>query len=355
VASKKRDGFFKQRGSRFWSCRDPVTGKRVSTGFKDKAAAKLWRAQRERIAADPATAKTEAAELGEWVQNFLALKERTVSAATLEVAQQKLGHFVRLWGADFRLAVLTPSVFDDYVAQRRTENVTDHTITKEWVHLRGVLRLAKRGGAYPGDIEALRPLDLHAGYKPRTRALTRPELGALLTVLEPGHMAWVCVMVSLGLRKAEAERLLPSDISATEVLIRGTKTAGSMRTVPILSLYRPLLEMARPHLPLPPWPGAHKSLAWACKRAGIDYCSPNDFRRTHATLLHESGVDRDVIRRLLGHTSTAMVDKVYGQPKPEALRDLAEAKLLTAKVLIESPSERFRRVSWEWFQKGKVA
>jgi len=141
------------------------------------------------------------------------------------------------------------------------------------------------------------------------------------------------VCVALGLRWSEAMRLLLTDIGPTEVLVRGTKTKGSRRVVPILSLYRPLLEGAMPHIPLQPWARVHQTLMWACKRCGIDYCSPNDFRRTHATLLHESGVDRDVIRRLLGHTSTAMVDRIYGQPRTEALKDLAEARLLNAPPL----------------------
>ena len=36
---------------------------------------------------------------------------------------------------------------------------------------------------------------------------------------------------------------------------------------------------------------------------------------------------RDVIRRLLGHTTSAMVDRVYGKPRPEAIGLLAEKAL----------------------------
>jgi hypothetical protein len=68
----------------------------------------------------------------------------------------------------------------------------------------------------------------------------------------------------------------------------------------------------------------------ACKRSGVAPCTTNDFRRTHATMLSEAGVDRDVTRRLLGHTTTKLVDLVYGQPSTAALGALAEEKLLTA-------------------------
>jgi hypothetical protein len=189
------------------------------------------------------------------------------------------------------------------------------------------------GDAYTGDPESVRPETLRATYRPRKRALTRPELGGLLSELTPARGAVPAMIVGLGCRWAEAMRLLPSDFEADRVLIRGTKTEGSYRWVPILSLYRPLLEAALPHLPLEPWENVRRDLGRACRRAGIEPCTPNDLRRTHATLLVEAGVDRDVIRRLLGHTTAAMVDRVYGQPTTEALGALAERKLLEAAPL----------------------
>jgi hypothetical protein len=220
------------------------------------------------------------------------------------------------------------------VAQRREEGVSDHTTSKEVTHLLSVLRLAKRGGCYPIDIETLRPPDLHAGYVPRKRALTRPELAALLSELPPHRGALVAVCVALGCRLGEARRLLPTDIEAERVLIRGTKTKSSQRWVPILSFYRPLLEQALPWLPVEPWGKVWRDMAAACRRAGIDKVTSNDLRRTHSTLLIEAGVDRDVVRRLLGHTTTTMVDRVYGQPTTEALAQLAERKLELALPLL---------------------
>jgi integrase len=252
----------------------------------------------------------------------------------MTVARQKLGHWIRLVGAETPLATLTPAAFDTYVAQRREEGVSDHTISKEVTHLLSVLRLAKRGGCYPIDIETLRPPDLHAGYVPRKRALTRPELVALLTELPPHRSALVAICVALGCRLGEARRLLPTDIEKERVLIRGTKTKSSQRWVPILSFYRPLLEQARPWLPVEPWGKVWRDMAAACRRAGIDKVTSNDLRRTHSTLLIEAGVDRDVVRRLLGHTTTTMVDRVYGQPTTEALAQLAERKLELALPLL---------------------
>lgn len=251
----------------------------------------------------------------------------------MEVGRQKLGHWVRVLGADYPLIDITPGAVDEYVKQRRGEDVTDHTISKELTHLKSVLRLAKRSGCYPHDIATLSPDDLRPGYVPRKRALNRQELLALLSVLEPHRAAVVAICVALGVRWGEAMRLIPSDIGTETAMIRGTKTAGARRTVPILSLYRPLLDAAVPYLPLEPWGNVGRDLGRACARAGIERCTPNDLRRTHATLLVEAGVDRDVVRRLLGHTTTTMVDRVYGQPSPDALGQLAEERLERAPSL----------------------
>lgn len=320
-------GFWRRGKKRLLYTRDPVDGRRVSTGCTDIEAAKRWRRARELLYADPANAAAEQATLGEWIGKWLAMKERTASEATMRAARQKLGHWVRVLGEECRLSLLKPAAVDRYVALRRTEEVTDHTISKEVTHLVSVLKLAKRGGCYTGELDVLRPADLHVGYVPRKRALTLPELAALLSELEPHHGALVAVCVALGCRLGEAQRLLPTDIEAEQVLIRGTKTAGARRYVPILSVYRPLLDGARPWLPLARWDNVRRGLARACKRAGIDRVTPNDLRRTHATLLVEAGVDRDVIRRLLGHSTTTMLDRVYGQPSTQALAKLAEDRI----------------------------
>jgi integrase len=323
----ERDGFYR-RGRFWWVRTDPVTRKARTTHCTSLAAARAWRGRRELEAVDPSHAAAEAATLGEWIGRLIEAKTPVRSEATMQIYRQKLGHFVRLWGNDCRLAEVGPDLVDAYVRQRRSEDVTDQTIGKELSHLKGLLRLAKRSKVWAGDLETIRP-DLNATYVPRKRALTREDVIRLLAQLPPNRGALVAICVALGVRLSEAYRLLPTDVdlAAGRVFVGGTKTQGSRRWIPILSVYRPLLEGAVEYLPLCPWKHVHESLDSACRRAGIEHCSPNDLRRTHSTLLVESGVDRDVVRRLLGHTTSALVDRVYGQPTPEALGLLAEAKL----------------------------
>lgn len=318
------------RGSTWWCRSDPVTGKRVSTGCRDLEAAFAWRAHREFLKSSPAHAASENELLSDWIESFLREIQATTSAATLEVAQQKTGHFLRLWpGA--RLIDVAPPAVDRYVEARRKEGSGDLTISREVAHLVRVMRRAARAGRWGGDPNLLRPLDLRGVYRPRTRALTPEEVLALLRALEPRRAAVVAIAVATGACLSELwkVRVLPDG----SISIPGTKRQARDRIVPALSVFEPLLALARPHLPLKPWGKIGRDLDRACQRAGIERCTPNDLRRTHATLLREIGVDRDVVRRLMGHTTTALVDRVYGQPRVEMLAEQAESAIVREKTV----------------------
>ena len=61
------------------------------------------------------------------------------------------------------------------------------------------------------------------------------------------------------------------------------------------------------------WPNARRDLAGACARDGIGRVSPNHLRRTFASWLKQAGVDSMTVAGLLGHTSSRMVELVYGK------------------------------------------
>jgi integrase len=332
MASKRTSGGFYKRGNVWWVRTDPVDGERRSTGCRDLEAARRWCIARERIAADPSHAGALVAELGKWIGKFLDVKERDSSEETVSYYEDKLGHFVRVWKAECKLVTIDADKVDAYVKHRREDGmVSDPTISKEVAALVQVLKLAKRSKAYGGDLETLRPPGLQSSSEARTRALSRAEVAAVRSKASAQASAFIAVCVALGCRRSEAGRLQPSDIDLERgrAFIQGTKTAEAARWVPVLSMFRPLLEEALPHLPLQAeaLTSMNHELAKACVRAGVPHASPNDLRRTHATWLLEAGVDRDVIRRLLGHTTTRLVDQVYGRPSPEALALLAEERL----------------------------
>lgn len=312
---RKAKGFWKRDESSFWHTRDPLTGKRRSTNCRDLTAAQAWKAARERLAADPIEVAAATAELGEWCDEFI--RARRASGRSVSFYEEKLKPWRALFGDGLALSAMVPAAFDQFVESRLSTGVTGHTITKEVNCMIRVLRFAKRANAYPGDLEALRPLDLSKNYVPRTRVLGPAELGALLGELTEERGAFVALCVGLGLRRGEAFTLLPSDVDLVKgiVHVRGTKTAESLRDVPILAPFLGLVKRGAAFLPLRPWINYRRDILAACERAQIPACTANDLRRTHATLLRSAGVDRDVMRRLLGHgAGSTMLETVYDKP-----------------------------------------
>lgn len=344
---RKMQGFLR-RGSVWHIVTDPVTGKQRSTGCHDEEAALLWRAERERLAASPELQAAKAATLGEWVRRFLAAKEAahkagTLSAGALQAIRSKLAQVVRVLGVECRLSSIATATVDAYIEHRRGDcghgekPVSDYTIAREVRALSAVLKYAKRRGCYPGDLQALMPEDLQGHYTPRERALSEDEVVRLACAMPTRRWASVvAVCVALGCRLSEALRLAPGDIdfAASVVWIDGRKTEGSDRVVPIISGYRGLLEAALPELPIGKLSNVDRTFKLACKHANIERCSPNDLRRTHSTLLGARGVPDDLVARLLGHQTTALVKRTYNRAKAVQLAPVAERLLASAEPLL---------------------
>jgi hypothetical protein len=68
------------------------------------------------------------------------------------------------------------------------------------------------------------------------------------------------------------------------------------------------------------WPNVGRDLPKACTLAGIEKATPNDLRRTYASWLVNLGAPLKVVANLLGHSSTRMVDLVYGRVADETQR-----------------------------------
>ncbi len=307
-----------------------------STGCSDKRAAALVLARYEREAAEqrggaPAAAVVGAAAnpagvpanapahtvdeaLGWLLDSSMANGK---ADGTVRMYVQKSGHLVRLLGHDRDVNVLTLDVVQAYVNDRHREGAALSTVSKELITLRAALSMARARRKFAGSVDEIMP-KLNTRYVPRKRYLTTDELHALCAELEPHRALWVAVAVYTGARASEVAKLEWTDIHWTapaKVCIRGTKTEGSDRVVPLaLELARLLWPLRQAGGPVVgAWPNCRRDLAAACVRAGIARCSPNDLRRSFASWLKQRGVDSAVVAKLLGHSSTKMVDLVYGR------------------------------------------
>jgi len=301
-----------KRGETWWAEWRDATGERHrrTCCTKDKTVARERLRQFE--LAPPDLAPHQA--LGPALTYFVDIACAARSAGTVRCYRQKARHLARLFGDDSPPRSITRADVQGYIATRLGEGANRGTVHKELVVLRGTLREAGVNSSIVPRFEA--------AYRPRGRHLTPIEYGALLTQLTPARQLWVTVAVYTGARLGELQRLEWGhvDFDRGWIHLPGTKTAHAFRTIPLHEPLRPWLEAwaadAEPGPVVEPWLNYRRDLAAACKRAGIDPVTANDLRRTFASWMKQAGVDSLAVAHLLGHSSTRMVELVYGRLNP---------------------------------------
>lgn len=315
---------------------------RESTKCTTAQAAQAWCRERERERADPHYAASKAKSIHDLITAFIAdRRAHSKSDATVTFYKQKTGHLARIFGKDAPLSDITALTVDQYIAQRRRENVTAHTVAKEIGAIKTALRKAKRWGWWRGDLDELFP-QVDPGYQPRQRWLTVEEVDLLveeLSEVQPHYAGAVAFAVATGARRSEIARATREDIEtgleSGQVQIRGSKTLKSRQPVPVLSIFRGLLErslrLARPDgVAFGVWVlsgNARREILTACRRAEIAPATWNDLRRTHGRWLRRAGVSVELIGEQLRHTSPAMARRVYATIAPDELGAQIEAVL----------------------------
>lgn len=324
---------------------------RRSTRNSDRTGAELVIARWERFRADPVHVAAQEADFGTEARLFLAtcraaVNREKMTPETLSMYRQKAGTLVRLLGPDTRLASFDGETFARYIEDRREDyasstasdaepegkEITSSTLYKEWVTFRGILNHARRGRRFELDPSSLKPPHFGPEYRPRETHLSSTQADALLRQLDGDRRRVVAFVLATGARRREWERAQAGDVNerAARVVLRGTKTEGAARVIPIPEPMRRWLKIAG-QPPFPAWPNARRALARATKRAKVPAVTWNDLRRTFASLLVQAGVPPHLVAKLLGHTTTAMVDKVYGRQTAESIAELIDRSLQPAR------------------------
>lgn len=250
------------------------------------------------------------------------------SNSTIKCYEQKAGHLVRLLGK-IELCVMKVDDVQKYCMTRLEEGAARETVRKELVVLRSTLSLARDRGMLTRDPDALIP-KFRAAYQPKRRWLSDAETVELLRNLPEERKSWVLLAVFTGGRLSELESLKWGDLNFAkgQIHIRGTKTARSDRFIPMDPELAELLRPLRGEADQPvagKWSNVRRDLRKACEKAKIEPVSPNDLRRTFASWLKQAGRDSLAVGKLLGHTSSRMVELVYAHLDQKALQQAMEA------------------------------
>lgn len=299
--------------------------KRIPTKLRNEQAAIEFANEWERKAANPAYRRAAEATLGAAISDWLAdLQRRAVSAATYEIAETKLGHFVRVWGEAWPLIRIDGQLVLAFIATRERERAQPPTIKKELDELRRCLKLAKFVERFPRDLGTVFPPGYSARHKPRTRWLTPEEAVALIKQLDERRGAHVAFILATGSRRGESFRARRADVHLDadnpHVEVRGTKTKRARDTVAITGITYPLMVYALQHAPetqrgplFDPWGKMVRDLKAACVRAGIERASANDLRRTFGKWHRLKGVSVEHVSVLLRHATDTLAQTTYAQ------------------------------------------
>jgi integrase len=234
---------------------------------------------------------------------------------------------------DTEAVLLTAGDVEDYIRERRDAGRKDGTILTELNRLAACLNFcAKRGLITKAPF-----IPKVASPPPKDRYLTRPEAARLVASCRFAHGKLFLILALTTAARAGALLELTWDrVDLTRRLIYLTPAQPGRRIkgraiVPINdSAYRALSAINYRTGNVIIWAGEpvasiKKLVATAAKAARLDGVSPHVLRHTAAVWMAESGVRMSEISQYLGHSSTAVTERIYARYSPEYLRTAASA------------------------------
>lgn len=348
-------------------------GKRVQRSLRthDKAVAKERLRQAE-LAATP-QARGRKQRLSEAIDHMITLQRHDKAAGTIEMYEEKARRIYMTLG-DPLVSEISHDMLAEYIGKRLNKDdkvhgrASAHTVQKELITIRRALKLAhKRGGILPAMPSFP---EFSAKYQPRETWLTPEQFELVCAELDQRRRLWASLAALAGCNLSEAEAVdwQTVQLDRGRLFVPGTKRETRRRWVPIAPALRHLLEQVeerdRRGKVAEHWGNVRRDLHAAVERANIGIMqraidagettwveipkiSPNDLRRTFASWLVQNDVPLLTVAALMGHSSTRMVEKVYGKLSKrnfdEAIAALPELKLGGPPMLPSPPPKKGRR------------
>jgi integrase len=278
-------------------------------------------------------------------QAYLAESKRTTRPTRVTVADCLAGYLEATPAVEGRKALswfgpklpehIDRAACDDYTALRTADGIRPKTIHTELGMLRSALIWAEREGWLTKAPYIHRP-DPGA---PRDRWLSREEADRLKAGCRMPHVRlFVEVALATGARPGAVLDLtwkqVSFDLNRVDFNPPGrSRTRKGRANVPMTPTLRDALQQAnsaRQSEHVVEWASGpvksiKKGFAEACRRAGLVGVTPHTLRHTAATWMAEAGVPMRQISLCLGHTSTAVTERVYAKHTPDYLKDAMAA------------------------------
>lgn len=156
---------------------------------------------------------------------------------------------------------------------------------------------------------------------------TDAEIEMLWRNLDRPYVDTILIMIYSGMRVGELLSIKSANVNVDQqIMIGGIKTKASIdRTIPIHDKILSLINLDNEYLVVSP---TGKKMSYnnyiqrqftpIMKDLGMNHL-PHDCRHTTATKLDNAGVDRTIVKLILGHTSNDVTERVYTHKTPEQL------------------------------------
>lgn len=251
---------------------------------------------------------------------------------------------------------LTPDQIDKdvcrkYIAKRKALGVSNGGIKTELDYLSTALRFGKAEKLYQGDRpEITRP----PAARPRERWLTREEANKLVAAARAFHIKlFILGSLSTAARPSHLLQLTWDRVDLQARIINlddpeRSETKKGRARVPINDEFFGALLVAKDTASTPwvvsyneaegPLLRVNKGVAEAARRARIKGVTPYVLRHTAGVWMAQAGVPMAEISQYMGHSSTAVTERVYARFHPDYLRRAADAlRLGPAVPALEGP------------------
>lgn len=317
------------RGNTWWvRGSDAGTKVRKSTRERNRSKAARIRDRWEREYLDPTHFRADKATVASAVARWLDEIRIEMNPETVRFYDSKVRHVARVLGK-VKLSKVTHAKVLGYIKTRTAEGSHPHSLHRELTTLRLTLRSAKRAKEYAGDPRDVIPR-FKSGYEPLKEWVTAETVWAAIAHLLPHRGAAVAWCIATACDFSNIQTAQREDVREDSIFVRGTKTGTRQRFVPRINVMAPFLRHALAYgnptgTLFEPWGKMARDVRLACRAAGVPEFTARTLRRSAATWLVQAGVPYEVAAKFLGHGSTTMLQKVYGQlPPPDAARLINE-------------------------------
>lgn len=255
---------------------------------------------------------------------------KIASIRTVKWTAESVKKHLGLYPAD----KLRPSHCRQFSVKRMAEGgVGPATTNRELTTLAAAMNFARNEGLITNPLKVPKP----APPAPKDRWLTPEEIQKVLNATKdnaPHLFTYVLVAVSTAARPGSILQLTWDHVDFTRQIIDfgegdGKKSRGvvpmndrlaeHLREVALASQSGHVIEFRGK-----PVQWINKGLASAAARAGIEFFSPHDLRRTAASLMLQGGMPISVVSRMLAHKNTAITERVYAKHTVDYLRPAAD-------------------------------